>query len=82
LESARRPSFEFSHDRLSDPLQIDLCAPYAEQDARSLHDGVVASLNPKTNAVENSAILGFQARIGKGERIELPLLGTLKLKTG
>ena len=75
-------NLRFSYDKSSDTLQIDWCEPYAGQDSRSIEQGVLARLNPATKAVETLEILDFQARFGKANQIELPLLGTLQLKTG
>jgi hypothetical protein len=71
-----------SYDKDSDTLQIDWCEPYSEQDSRSIEQGVLARLNPDTRAVESLEILDFYTRFGGSIPLELPLLGTLQLRTG
>jgi hypothetical protein len=74
-----QPKLTITYDRIGDILSIDRCQPYDGQESDMLDDEIVVRLNPKTGAVENLEILFFNARLEKGETVELPLTGDLRL---
>jgi hypothetical protein len=63
----------FEYDRIGDILYISKCPAYAEQDSTEIGSGLVARLNPTTQAVENLEILWFSRRMQQGELFELPI---------
>jgi hypothetical protein len=63
----------FEYDRVGDILYINKCAVYPEQESTEISDGVVARLNPQTQAVETLEILWFSRRMQQGESFELPI---------
>jgi hypothetical protein len=73
------PKLTITYDRIGDILSIDRCQPYIGQESEMLDNEIVVRLNPKTGAVENLEILFFNARLEKGEAIELPFNGDLLL---
>lgn len=69
----------FKCDREADILTISKRLPYSEQESEELSDGIIARLNPKTRAVENSEILFFSTRLLRSDLFELPLSADLRL---
>jgi hypothetical protein len=68
-----------SYDPPSDTLFVDWGEPNAEQDSRSIEPGVLARINPKTQAIETIEILNFLARFGSEKSLDLPIEGSLRL---
>jgi hypothetical protein len=63
-----------SYDREGDILYVNAVEPYAEQESDEIADGVVARMNPDTNAVENLEILSFSKRFARlGDLLSLPV---------
>jgi uncharacterized protein YuzE len=73
------PKLTFRYDREADILYIDKLPPYAAQDSEELSDGVVARLNPETDAIENLEVLYFSTRLLRSEIFELPISADLRL---
>jgi Protein of unknown function (DUF2283) len=69
----------FRYDRSADILYIDKLPPYAGQDSEELADGVIARLNPDTDAVENLEVLYFSTRLLRADLFELPVDADLRL---
>ncbi len=63
----------FEYDRVGDILYINKCPVYAEQESSEISSGVVARLNPKSQAIESIEILWFSRRMQQGEAFELPI---------
>ena len=68
-----------AYDRVADILHIDACPPYAEQDSEEVGDEMVARLNPRTGEIENLEVLFFSTRLLRGDVLQLPVTGTLRL---
>ncbi len=68
----------FKYDREADILQIDKCAPYAEQGSEELGDDVVARLNPTTGEIENLEVMFFSTRLLRGDLFQLPVIAELR----
>jgi hypothetical protein len=64
----------FEYDRIGDILYINKCPVYAEQASTEISSGVIARLNPVSQAVENLEILWFSRRMQQGESLELPIV--------
>jgi hypothetical protein len=64
----------FEYDRVGDILYINKCPVYAEQASTEISSGVIARLNPTSQAVENLEILWFSRRMQQGESFELPIV--------
>ena len=62
------------YDNEGDILYVDAIEPYAEQNSEEIEQGVIARLNPDNGEIENLEVLFFNARLKRGERLELPLL--------
>ena len=69
--------FKLSYDSPSDTLYLDLSDPYEQQDSTSIAKGVLARINPKTNAVETLEVRDFVARFGSDQLLDLPIKGSL-----
>jgi hypothetical protein len=67
------------YDKIGDILYVDKCPPYAEQESDEIGDEIIARFNPKTSEVETIEILFFTKRLEKGETIEIPVTGELRL---
>jgi hypothetical protein len=63
----------FEYDLVGDILYINKCPVYAEQESSEISAGVVARLNPKSQAIESLEILWFSRRMQQGEVFELPI---------
>jgi hypothetical protein len=63
----------FEYDRLGDILYLSKCPVYPEQTSTELTPGIVARLNPTTQAVENLEILWFSKRMQQDQTFELPI---------
>lgn len=74
-------SLVVSYDREGDILYVDKCKPYAEQESEEIGDEIVARLNPKSNKIENLAILFFSKRLMANEKLVLPIDADLRLAT-
>ena len=72
-------NIRLSYDKASDTLYIDWCDTHSEQDSRTIAAGVLARVNPQTNAVESLEVLDFEARFRAEGKLELPIIGTLQL---
>jgi hypothetical protein len=70
-----------AYDREADILHIDACSPYPEQDSEELGNEMVARLNPQTGEIENLEVLFFSTRLLRGDVLELPVTGSLRLVT-
>jgi hypothetical protein len=70
-----------AYDRETDILHIDSCRPYPEQDSEELGDEMVARLNPQSGEIENLEVLFFSTRLLRGDVLELPVTGNLRLVT-
>jgi uncharacterized protein YuzE len=72
-------NLKITYDPPSDTLYMDLAEPYEGQDSRSLAKGVLARLNPDTNAVETLEILNFKSRVASEGTAVLPIQGVFVL---
>jgi thiaminase len=72
-------NIKLSYDKDSDTLYIDWCETYPEQDSKTIAQGVLARVNPTTNAVESLEVLDFESRFRAEGMLELPIIGTLQL---
>ena len=70
-----------AYDREADILHIDACPPYSEQDSEEMANEMVARLNPQTGEIENLEVLFFSTRLLRGDVLELPVTGSLRLVT-
>ena len=70
-----------AYDREADILHIDACRPYPEQDSEELANEMVARLNPQPREIENLEVLFFSTRLLRGDVLELPVTGNLRLVT-
>lgn len=68
-----------AYDREADILHIDACPPYPEQHSEELDNEMVARLNPQTAEIENLEVLFFSTRLLRGDVLELPVTGSLRL---
>ena len=66
-------------DHVGDILYIDLCSPYAEQEAEEIGDEMIARLNPNSSEVESLEILFFSKRFAEKPLFELPIMADLRL---
>lgn len=73
------PNLTFRYDREGDVLYVDIRPPHAEQESEEIGDEMVARLNPETGAVESLEILFFEARLLRGEPLEVPIAAELRL---
>jgi hypothetical protein len=72
---------KLAYDREADILHIDACPPYPEQDSEELANEMVARLHPQTGEIENLEVLFFSTRLLRGDVLELPVTGSLRLVT-
>lgn len=72
-------SVTISYDREGDILYVDKCKPYEEQESEEIGDEIVARLNPKSDEVENLAILFFSKRLMANEKLMLSIDVDLRL---
>ena len=67
------------YDHIGDILYITKVAPYRTQETEELEDEVLARVNPETGALEGLEILFWSKRLAAGEKLVLPIEGTLRL---
>lgn len=69
----------FDYDAVGDILYVNVVEPYATQESDMVSDYVVARSNPETGTIENLEILFFFERVGRGEKIDLPVSAEMNL---
>jgi hypothetical protein len=67
----------FDYDREADVLYINTRRPYPEQESEELGDGIVARINPQTNAIENLEVLFFSTRLLRSNHFAVPVTAQL-----
>jgi uncharacterized protein YuzE len=68
----------FRYDKVGDILYIDKCAPYSEQESEEIGEEMIARLNPDSGEIENLEILFFSKRLFGSDRLELPIISTMR----